>query len=76
MNVNGMAGVGTKTTFLLTVIKSLQKQAVISEKTNKPFFIVPIILNVKSADLMWLDKKNSRFDAEKHEADWNALDIA
>jgi len=75
LNVNGMAGVGTKTTFLLTIIKSLQKQAEISVRTNKPFFIVPIILNVKSEDLMWLDKKNSRFDAEKHEADWNALGI-
>jgi hypothetical protein len=75
LNVNGMAGVGTKTTFLLTVIKSLQKQAEISARTNKPFFIVPIILNVKSEDLMWLDKNNSRFDAVRHEADWNALGI-
>lgn len=75
LNVNGMAGVGTKTTFLLTVIKSLQKQAEISEQTNRPFFIVPIILNVKGEDLMWLDRRNSRFDSEKHEADWNALGI-
>lgn len=75
LNVNGMAGVGTKTTFLLTVIKSLQKQAEMSEKTNKPLFIVPIILNVKGEDLMWLNRKNSRFNTEQ-EAEWNKLKIA
>ncbi|CAN5776589.1 ATP-binding protein [soil metagenome] len=75
LNVNGMAGVGTKTTFLLTVIKSLQKQAEISENTNKPLFIVPIILNVKGEDLMWLDRKNSRLKTE-YEKEWNKLEIA
>lgn len=75
LNVNGMAGVGTKTTFLLTIIKSLQKQADIAREKGKPFFIVPIILNVKGEDLMWLDKKNSRFTSE-HEGEWHKLGIA
>lgn len=75
LNVNGMAGVGTKTTFLLTVIKSLQNQAKLSEEKGKPFFIVPIILNVKGEDLMWLDRKNSRFKPE-HEDEWHKLGIA
>jgi hypothetical protein len=75
LNVNGMAGVGTKTTFILTVIKSLQKQAEIAKEKNRPFFIVPIILNVKGEDLMWLNRRNTRFKPE-HEAEWNALGIA
>ncbi|HRH40869.1 MAG TPA: ATP-binding protein [Pyrinomonadaceae bacterium] len=75
LNVNGMAGVGTKTTFLLTTIKSLQKKAEVSKKDGRPFHIVPIILNVKGEDLMWLNRKNTRFSNE-HEADWEALGIA
>ncbi len=74
LNVNGMAGVGTKTTFILTVIKSLQKQAEIARETGKPFFVVPIILNVKGEDLMWLDRKNTRFKSE-HETEWQKLGI-
>lgn len=75
LNVNGMAGVGTKTTFILTIIKSLQKKAETEKQEGKPLFIVPIILNVKGEDLMWLNRKNSRFNAE-HETEWNALGIA
>lgn len=75
LNVNGMAGVGTKTTFILTIIKSLQKKAETAKQEGKPLFIVPIILNVKGEDLMWLNRKNSRFNAE-HETEWNALGIA
>lgn len=75
LNVNGMAGVGTKTTFILTIIKSLQKKAETAKEDGKPFFIVPIILNVKGEDLMWLNKKNSRFKPED-ENEWNDLGIA
>lgn len=75
LNVNGMAGVGTKTTFILTTIKSLQKKAEDSKKDGRPFHIVPIILNVKGEDLMWLNRKNTRFNSED-EADWHALSIA
>lgn len=75
LNVNGMAGVGTKTTFILTIIKSLQKKAETAKEEGKPFSIVPIILNVKGEDLMWLNKKNSRFKPED-EKEWNDLGIA
>ncbi|HEX8565856.1 MAG TPA: ATP-binding protein [Pyrinomonadaceae bacterium] len=74
LNVNGIAGVGTKTTFLLTILKLLQREAEKSLKTNKPFFVVPIILNVKGEDLMWLDKWNNRF-SEKDAAEWRQLDV-
>lgn len=75
LNVNGMAGVGTKTTFILTTIKSLQKKAEVAKQEGKPLFIVPIILNVKGEDLMWLNKKNSRFKQEQKK-EWDALGIA
>lgn len=74
LNVNGVAGVGTKTTFLLTTIKMLQKAALDSLRTNNKLFIVPIIFNVKGEDLMWLDKPNKRFKPE-HEADWQTLGV-
>lgn len=74
LNVTGMAGVGTKTTFILTVIKSLQKKAEDSKKDGKPFHFVPIILNVKGEDLMWLNRRNTRFKPED-EADWKSLGI-
>lgn len=75
LNVSGMAGVGTKTTFILTIIKSLQKKAETAKDDGKRFFIVPIILNVKGEDLMWLNRKNTRFKT-KDEKEWNALGIA
>ena len=75
LNVNGMAGVGTKTTFILTIIKSLQEKAKTAKDEGNPFFIVPIILNVKGEDLMWLNRKNTRFKQED-EKEWNALGIA
>lgn len=74
LNVNGMAGVGTKTSFLLTVVKSLQKIADDSLKTNNKLFVVPIILNVKGEDLMWLSKPNKRFK-ESDAKEWNQLGI-
>lgn len=74
LNVNGVAGVGTKTTFLLTVVKMLQKAALDSLRTSNKLFVVPIILNVKSEDLMWLNKPNKRFEP-KHENDWRALGV-
>lgn len=70
LNVNGIAGVGTKTSFLLTVIKMLQAES----EQNRRFFIVPIIFNVKGEDLMWLDRENSRFKKEDEE-EWKKLGV-
>lgn len=74
LNVNGMAGVGTKTSFLLTVIKLLLHQAELSRKQSRRLFIAPIILNVKGEDLMFINKRNAEFKKE-HEADWEKLGI-
>jgi hypothetical protein len=73
LNVNGMAGVGTKTSFLLTVIKLLQRQAQLSMRTRERLHIAPIILNVKGEDLMWINRGNRNFKSA-HETDWERLD--
>ncbi|MBI1923821.1 ATP-binding protein [Candidatus Poribacteria bacterium] len=73
LNVTGMAGVGTKSSFLLTVVKLLLHEAQ-PKLGQPPLHIVPIVLNVKGEDLMWIDRPNRDF-REKHRADWDALGV-
>lgn len=91
LNVNGMAGVAAKSSFLLTVIKLLlhaaqQAQTRLGARQASeggahvaadPFYIVPIVLNVKGEDLMWINKRNLEFEADqqRNEQDWDALGI-
>ncbi|MDQ3919189.1 MAG: ATP-binding protein, partial [Acidobacteriota bacterium] len=46
-------------------------------RASEPFYVVPVVLNVKGEDLMWIDKRNREFDAdrERHEADWRELGV-
>jgi DNA helicase HerA-like ATPase len=74
MNVSGMAGAGTKSSFLLAMLKLLSDHAT-KPKMKEPLFIVPIILNVKGEDLMWINHPNRNFNAGKHKIDWDALGI-
>jgi DNA helicase HerA-like ATPase len=76
VNVNGMTGAGTKSSFLLTIIKLLLNEAE-NPAAADPLHIVPIILNVKGEDLMWIDRPNREFEKrrERYIADWNALGI-
>jgi len=92
LNVNGMAGVAAKSSFLLTVVKLLLLEAQQSQTgasarqageggtraAADPFYIVPIVLNVKGEDLMWINKRNREFDADRqrHEKDWRTLNVA
>ena len=79
MNVAGMAGVGTKSSFLLAMLKILLHHAKTSKtktsKNTEPLYIVPIVLNVKGEDLMWINRQNRNFVAENHQADWDSLGI-
>lgn len=75
MNVSGMAGVGTKSSFLLAMLKILSHHAKVS-KIKEPIYIVPIILNVKGEDLMWINHPNRNLSKERHQADWDSLGIA
>src|SRR5579885_2991653 len=79
MNVNGSAGRGTKSSFLLFIHRLLLRRAQF-EKVSRPsdnsrLRIVPIILNVKGFDLFHIDRWSNRYQPEKHLADWVALGI-
>ncbi len=79
MNVNGSAGRGTKSSFLLftnwQLINEARRQKV--ERLSDPdrLRIVPIILNVKNYDLFYIDRKSKGFKPEAHLQDWQALGI-
>lgn len=79
MNVNGSAGRGTKSSFLLhtnwlLLHKSRQEQRETPSSRHR-LRIVPIILNVKNFDLFHIDRWSSRYDSQQHLADWQALGI-
>lgn len=76
LNVTGMAGAGTKSSFLLTSVKLLLHEA--QAKPGKdPLYIVPIVLNVKGEDLMWIDRPNKEFQKkqEEYKGEWELLGI-
>lgn len=82
LNVNGMAGVAAKSSFLLTVVRLLldaaqQPNQVRKRLTSDPLYVVPIVLNVKGEDLMWINKRNREFDVdrERNEVDWHKLGV-
>ncbi|HYY99291.1 MAG TPA: hypothetical protein VE642_11895, partial [Pyrinomonadaceae bacterium] len=39
---------------------------------------MPVVLNVKGEDLMWINRRNREFDAERarNEEDWRALGVS
>lgn len=79
MNINGVAGRGTKSSYLLFVIHQLLREARRRQRENpsspRPMMVVPIILNVKGYDLFHMDKPSNKYDSEKHLADWEALGV-
>lgn len=79
INVNGVAGRGTKSSFLLHLIHQLERKArqLANERRSDPdrLRVVPIILNVKNFDLFYIDRASTRFNAENHLADWITLGV-
>jgi DNA helicase HerA-like ATPase len=80
MNVNGSAGRGTKSSFLLFInwmlLREARRQHAAAPTDKNRLRIVPIIFNVKNYDLMFIDHKNQRFDQAKHLQDWRDLGIS
>ena len=80
LNVNGVAGRGTKSSFLLHVVYLLLREArrQVREAPSglDPLKVVPIVLNVKNFDLFFIDRPSKKFDRGRHLADWVALDVA
>ncbi|NJN12375.1 MAG: ATP-binding protein [Richelia sp. RM2_1_2] len=79
MNVNGVAGRGTKSSFLLFVIYQLLRlarhRAEEYPSDPNPLIVVPIILNVKGYDLFHINRWSSRYRPEEHLADWQRLGV-
>jgi hypothetical protein len=77
--VNGIAGLGAKSSFLLHVIDLLMRWA---KRTGRPgdrirTQLVPIIFNVKNFDLFFIDRWNRNWQEKRHEAeaDWRELGV-
>jgi DNA helicase HerA-like ATPase len=79
LNVNGVAGRGTKSSFLLHLIYLLlresRRQAAERPSDSDRLQVVPIILNVKNYDLFYIDRESKKFDSAKHREDWRALGV-
>lgn len=79
LNVNGVAGRGTKSSFLTHVIDLLlreaRRQAAAAPGDSERLRVVPIILNVKNFDLFHIDRPSQRYDPERHARDWAELGV-
>lgn len=81
LNVNGIAGLGTKSTLLLTVNWLLLRKARLWQEKfpSDPnrLQVVPIIFNVKNFDLFFIDRPNTDFVKKEleHRKDWRDLGI-
>lgn len=79
LNVNGVAGRGTKSSLLLhfnyLLLREARRQQLERPGDRNRLRIVPIILNVKNFDLFYIDHRSSRFDLTEHAADWRELGI-
>jgi hypothetical protein len=76
LNVNGIAGMGAKSSFLLHVLDLLMRWG---RRTSLPgdsvrTQVVPIIFNVKNFDLFFIDRWNRNW-RDEYRDDWKALDI-
>ncbi len=80
LNVNGIAGLATKSTLLLTVNWLLLREAR-RQKEDAPsgprLQVVPVIFNVKNFDLFFLDRWNTHFLREEatHRGDWREAGV-
>jgi hypothetical protein len=78
LNVNGIAGAATKSSFLLFVLYSLldycRRQDGERPLAADRLRVVPIVLNTKGLDLFWLDHENRRRPAGAIE-DWTAVGL-
>ncbi len=81
LNVNGIAGLGTKSTLLLTMNWLLLREAE-RQKRERPadqerLQIVPVVFNVKNFDLFHIDKWNKEYrkDETRYRDEWRMMDV-
>jgi len=81
LNVNGIAGLATKTTLLLEVVWLLLREARRQKENNtsdpRRLQVVPIAFNVKNFDLFFLDRWNTRFlqEEERCREEWQQMGV-
>lgn len=81
LNVNGIAGLGTKSTLLLIVnwllLREVRKQKEKAPSDTRRLQVVPVIFNVKNFDLFFIDRWNNEFQKKTADnlADWQAIGI-
>jgi DNA helicase HerA-like ATPase len=81
LNVNGIAGLGTKSSLLMALNWLLLKEAKrIKEKGQSKrgrLQVVPVVFNVKNYDLFYLDRWNRGFrnDEAENRADWRGMGV-
>ncbi len=71
MNISGISGVATKTSYALFLLYSLFHSGVLGEQAANT---KAIVFNVKGEDLLWLDKPNRKLDVEAR-ARYDALKL-
>ncbi len=77
LNVTGQAGRGTKSSFLLFVVRSLidfARRFDDGDPTKTPFSVRPVVFNVKGNDLMYIDMPN-RYLGDEHRAQWERVGL-
>ena len=81
LNVNGIAGLGTKSTLLLTInwllLQEAHRQKLERPSAPERLQIVPVIFNVKNYDLFFIDRWNKEYCKKRaeHQNDWNEIGI-
>ncbi len=81
LNVNGIAGLGAKSSFLLHVVWMLLREAKrqqVEAPSGQRLLIAPIVFNVKNYDLFHIDRWNKKFleDRDRHMADWHEFGVS
>jgi DNA helicase HerA-like ATPase len=81
LNVNGIAGLGTKSTLLLLInwllLLEARRQQLQYPSDPRRLQVVPIVFNVKNFDLFFIDRWNAQFlqDEATHRDVWNQMGI-
>ncbi len=81
LNVNGIAGLGTKSTLLLTMnwllLREAERQKVARPADPDRLQIVPVVFNVKNFDLFHIDKWNKTFKEKEtdNRREWRDLGV-
>ncbi|CAN5400145.1 ATP-binding protein [soil metagenome] len=81
LNVNGIAGLGAKSSFLLHVVMMLlreaKRQQIAAPSGSDNLQLAPIVFNVKNYDHFFIDQWNRKYDRNKAEndVDWRELGV-